>query len=134
IGADAILLIAAALEPMKIKKLAGFAKSLGLEVLMEVHTREELLENLHDEVDVIGVNNRNLATFEVSVETSLHIAGGIPEKYTMISESGIEDPETVIRLRKHGFRGFLIGEYFMRHSRPEKKCAEFIAKLKRLAK
>lgn len=134
IGADAILLIAAALDPARIKGLAGFAKSLGLEVLMEVHTREELMDNLHEEVDVIGVNNRNLVTFEVNVDASLYIAGRIPERYVMISESGIEDPETVIRLRKHGFKGFLIGEYFMRHSRPEKKCAEFIAKLKRLAK
>lgn len=134
IGADAILLIAAALPSSRIKVLAGLAKQLGLEVLMEVHERDELLKNLHEDVDVIGVNNRDLKTFAVDIETSVELGALIPDRYVKISESGIEDPASIIHLRKHGFRGFLIGEYFMRHSRPEKKCAEFIESLKRLEK
>ena len=126
IGADAILLIAAALEPGRLQELARFARSTGLEVLMEVHDEQELNENLHDEIDLIGVNNRDLKTFKVSVATSLELAARIPGRYMKISESGINDPATIVELREHGYQGFLIGEYFMAHSRPEKKCAGFI--------
>jgi indole-3-glycerol phosphate synthase len=120
------------LSPDTINSLAQFAHSLGLEVLMEVHDKEELVNNLHDSVDIIGVNNRNLKTFEVNVETSIDLSPIIPERYIKISESGIDDPKTIIKLRQHGFQGFLMGEHFMRHNRPEKKCAEFIEALKRL--
>lgn len=130
IGADAILLIAAALSPKKLLELAQFAKSLGLEVLMEVHNREELDQHLNDYLDVVGVNNRDLKTFDVSVDTSIDLADAIPNKFVKISESGISQPETVVRLKKHGFEGFLIGEYFMSHSRPGAACAEFIRKVR----
>lgn len=129
IGADAILLIAAALEPQRLKELAAFAKSFGLEVLMEVHNQEELENNLNEHVDVVGVNNRNLKTFEVSVETSKALAPLIPNEFVKISESGISDPATIIDLRTHGFQGFLIGETFMKTGRPERAAQEFIESL-----
>jgi indole-3-glycerol phosphate synthase len=131
IGADAILLIAAALTPKKLNELARFAKSLGLEVLMEVHNKHELDNHLNDNLDVVGVNNRDLKTFEVSVQTSIDLATRIPDNFVKISESGISQPETVIELMSHGFQGFLIGGYFMSHSRPGAACAEFIKKIKK---
>jgi len=131
IGADAILLIAAALTPKKLNELAQFAKSLGLEVLMEVHNGEELQQHLNENLDVVGVNNRDLKTFSVSVETSINLAASIPGNFVKISESGISHPETVLKLIEHGFQGFLIGEYFMSHSRPGAACAEFIKKIKK---
>lgn len=131
IGADAILLIAAALTPDRLKTLAQFAKSLGLEVLMEVHNADELKSHLNEYLDVVGVNNRDLKTFEVSVETSVNLVGSIPNQFVKISESGISNPDTVLRLMSHGFQGFLIGEYFMSHSRPGAACAEFIQKIKK---
>jgi len=131
IGADAILLIAAALTPKKLNELARFAKSLGLEVLMEVHNKDELDNHLNDNLDVVGVNNRDLKTFEVSVQTSIDLATRIPDHFVKISESGISQPETVIELMSHGFQGFLIGGYFMSHSRPGAACAEFIKKIKK---
>ncbi|HCD88873.1 MAG TPA: indole-3-glycerol phosphate synthase TrpC, partial [Algoriphagus sp.] len=118
IGADCILLIAAALEPEKLKSLAYFAKSLGLEVLLEVHDGDELAQSINDGVDLIGVNNRNLKTFEVSIDTSLELVDKIPSSFIKISESGISDPNTLIKLKKAGFDGFLIGENFMKSSRP----------------
>lgn len=132
IGADVILLIAAALEPEKLKNLATFAKSLGLEVLLEVHNEVELRRNLHGDFDVIGVNNRDLKTFKVSVTTSKMLSAMIPDSFLRISESGISSPDTILDLIEYGYQGFLIGEYFMRHSRPEKACAEFVQKIKQL--
>ena len=126
IGADAILLIAAALSPSRLQQLAAVAHSLDLEVLMEVHNAAELAENLHDEVDLIGVNNRNLKTFEVNIETSLNLASAIPSQYVKVAESGISDPENIVELKQSGFEGFLIGETFMKHSRPELACRRFI--------
>ncbi len=131
IGADAILLIAAVLSPKRLKELASFAKSFGLEVLMEVHNLEELTTHVNEHLDVVGVNNRNLKTFEVNIETSIELAKSIPDQFVKISESGINNPESVIKLMKHGFQGFLIGEYFMSHSRPGAACAEFIQKIKK---
>ena len=132
IGADAILLIAAALTPEKLEALAKFAKSLGMEVLMEVHNGDELKSHLNQYLDVVGVNNRDLKTFEVSFETSIQLAGQIPDQFVKISESGISDPEAVIKLMSHGFQGFLIGEYFMSHSRPGAACAEFVKQINKL--
>ncbi|MEO1053955.1 MAG: indole-3-glycerol phosphate synthase TrpC [Bacteroidota bacterium] len=129
IGADAILLIAAALEPDRIKQLAEFAQSLELEVLVEVHNEEELGYSVHDSVDLIGVNNRNLKTFDVDIETSVRLAPMIPEEFVKISESGISMPETILNLKTHGFKGFLMGQSFMQYSRPEKACADFIEAL-----
>lgn len=129
IGADVILLIAAALNAEEVKNLGAFAKKLGLEVLLEVHNREELVGSLNDHADLIGVNNRNLKTFETSVEVSKSLAKEIPDSFVKISESGISDPETISELKGFGFEGFLIGETFMATGRPEKTAREFIKKL-----
>lgn len=132
IGADCILLIAAALKPENLKSLAAFAKSLGLEVLMEVHDREELDRSLCEDLDLVGVNNRNLKTFEVSIDTSLGLVDRIPSNFVKISESGISDPSTLIQLKKAGFDGFLIGENFMKSSRPEQAAYNFIKEYRKL--
>jgi indole-3-glycerol phosphate synthase len=130
IGADAILLIAAILEPTQARQLASFAHSLGLEVLLEVHSAEELHQQLFSEVDLIGVNNRDLKSFEVSLDVSRKLVGMIPEEMVKISESGISSTEAIDELRAIGFDGFLMGENFMKHSRPEVAAKEFIGKLR----
>ena len=130
IGADAILLIAAALKPQQIKTLSTQARALGLEVLMEVHNEAELEKNIHEKVDIIGVNNRDLKTFITDIETSVSLSEKIPTGYIKISESGIHDPDDILYLKRYGFHGFLMGELFMKHGRPEKACADFIARLK----
>ena len=127
-GADVILLIAACLEKEEAEVLAKKAKSLGLEVLMEVHNEEEL-EKLNDFVDIVGVNNRNLKTFEVDVETSVKLARLIPGRFVKISESGLAGAKTIHYLRKSGFKGFLIGETFMKTENPGKACKKLIAEL-----
>lgn len=128
IGADAILLIAAALEEKQIKSLAAFARSLGLETLLEIHDFEELPDDLAN-ISVIGVNNRNLEDFSVDVNRSFEIADKLPPEITKISESGIADPKIVQMLKRAGYKGFLIGETFMRQSQPETACAEFVKKV-----
>ncbi len=132
IGADAILLIAAALDAKQVKSLATFAHSLGLEVLFEVHSKEELYPEVIDVVDMIGVNNRNLKTFEVDIDLSKRLATLIPSHVIKVSESGISDPKTIIDLRQFGYKGFLMGENFMKHSRPERAAKDFIKELKSL--
>jgi len=109
--------------------MAKTAKEIGLEVLVEVHSAEEL-EKLNPQVDLVGVNNRNLKTFEVDVQTSVCLSKLIPEQFVKISESGISDPESIAQLRAAGFKGFLIGETFMKTDDPGKACAEFIEELK----
>ncbi len=133
IGADAILLIAAALAKDEVKRLGQKAHELGLEVLLEVHNEEEL-SAINDYVDVLGVNNRNLKTFETNIETSMQLSERIPDHLVKISESGISNPETILKLKSFGYRGFLIGEYFMMDSRPERKCEALIEKLESLQK
>lgn len=128
IGADAVLLIAEVLEKEEVKHLAEFARSLGLEVLMEVHSASQL-EKLCDAVSVVGVNNRNLETFEVDLETSVALAQRIPSEFVRISESGIHSAEQAAYLHRHGFNGFLIGEQFMKTSNPGKACAKFVREL-----
>jgi indole-3-glycerol phosphate synthase len=132
IGADAILLIAAALDPVRLMQLADFAHSLQLEVLLEVHDEAELKASLGVSVDLIGINNRSLKTFEVNTETSKRLSEFIPDSIVKVSESGIESPEAIIELKKYGFRGFLIGQVFMQSSRPEMVAKEFIRELRRL--
>jgi indole-3-glycerol phosphate synthase len=127
-GADVILLIAACLEKDQAEVLAKKAKSLGMEVLMEVHNAEEL-EKINDFVDIVGVNNRDLKTFKVDVETSVQLADHIPYRFLKISESGISEAETIRYLKKHGFQGFLIGETFMRTDNPGEACKKLIAEL-----
>lgn len=126
IGADVILLIAAALEHQELFRLAKFAKSIGLSVLMEVHNQEELERSVCEDLDVIGVNNRNLKTFNVSVETSIELSEQIPSDFVKISESGLKDAATIHRLKDAGYQGFLIGETFMKTADPSKALAEFI--------
>lgn len=132
IGADAVLLIAAVLEQDQIRVLAEFAKSLGLETLLEVHNKEELDRSINPNIDCVGVNNRDLKTFDVSIDTSLTLAEHIPAEFVKISESGISDPQTVLELMKAGYQGFLMGERFMQSARPQKSCAEFIERLREI--
>ena len=127
-GADVILLIAACLAPVQVKQLALFAKTIGLEVLLEIHNEEEL-RHICDEVDMIGVNNRNLKTFEVNIETSLQLINKMPTTKPAVAESGISNVETIVTLRKAGFQGFLIGETFMKEPDPAIAFADFIQRL-----
>lgn len=129
IGADMILLIAAVLEPKRLFQLAKFAKSLGLSILMEVHNLEELERSLCPELDLVGVNNRDLTRFVVDINTSLHLLPHIPNDFVKISESGISKPETIITLREAGFDGFLIGECFMKTKNPVEAVHEFSSKI-----
>jgi indole-3-glycerol phosphate synthase len=124
IGADAILLIAAALDSHQLASLATFAHSLHLEVLIEVHNKKELLENSDCGADLFGVNNRDLKTFVTDVTLSRELAGYIPD--VKVSESGIDSPDTIIELKQYGYEGFLMGQNFMQHSRPERACKDFI--------
>jgi indole-3-glycerol phosphate synthase len=128
-GADAILLIAAILEPKTIKMFSRVAGELGLEVLLEVHNEKELEDNLNAEVQLIGVNNRDLKTFKVSLETSQKLADKIPGDIVKISESGLKTAEDILQLREFGYRGFLIGERFMKTDDPGKSASELIEKL-----
>ncbi len=132
IGADAILLIAAVLSPERVRELGKFAHSLGLEVLLEIHSLEEMYPHLFSVIDLIGVNNRNLKTFEVDINLSKKLAEIIPNEFVKVSESGISDPNTIIELRKFGYEGFLMGENFMKNSRPELAAKEFIDSLNKL--
>ena len=128
-GASAILLIAAVLTDARARELGSLAKAMGMDVLMEVHNREEL-DLVNPYVDVVGVNNRDLKTFNVSLERSVELASFMPSDTVKISESGIYTIEDIQYLRSHGFQGFLIGENFMREADPAKACIEFSAKLK----
>jgi len=127
-GADVILLIAACLSPIEVKQMAAFTKSIGLEVLLEIHNEEEL-GHICDDVDMVGVNNRNLKTFEVDINTSLNLIDKIPADKPAVAESGISNAETIVTLRKAGFKGFLIGETFMKEPDPGKAFADFVKKL-----
>ena len=131
IGADVILLIAECLDKNRIEQLARTARDLGMEVLMEVHSRPQL-DKLNDYIDAVGVNNRNLENFVTDVQTSFSLASEIPDKFVRISESGLDDPSVVAELRRAGFSGFLIGEYFMKASFPGQRCREFINRVKAL--
>jgi len=131
IGADAILIIAEILSEKEVRLFSDKAKALDLEVLMEVHTNEQL-DKLNDSVDIVGVNNRNLETFEVDIQTSYDMLDQIPSELFKISESGISNPEIVCRLKEAGFNGFLIGEHFMKSSHPGKNCLKFIEELNQM--
>ncbi|MDZ4714404.1 MAG: indole-3-glycerol phosphate synthase TrpC [Cytophagales bacterium] len=130
IGADAILLIAALLDSQKIKTFTSLAHSLGLEVLVEVRNREELISNTESGGDLMGINNRDLNTMHVSVETSRVLAQYIPPHMLRVAESGIHCAGTVNELRTFGFAGFLIGTAFMRAARPERAASTFMEELK----
>lgn len=131
IGADVILLIAECLEKKQLKDLAVRAKDLGLEVLMEVHSLAQL-DKLCPEVDAVGINNRNLEDFTVSINTSLELVDAIPKEFVKVSESGISNAESIVSLKEAGFQGFLIGETFMKTANPPRACAELIQEVRRL--
>lgn len=128
-GADAVLLIAAALTKNQILELAASAKKMGLEVLFEIH-REAELEKLNEYIDLVGVNNRDLQTFKVSIENSVRLSKSIPDDFVKISESGIKHPENIAELRAHGYKGFLTGQLFMQNQNPGRACQAFINNLR----
>jgi len=127
-GADVILLIAACLTPGEVKSLSATAKGLGLEVLLELHDESEL-EHICDTVDLVGVNNRNLKDFKVDLEHSVRLAQKIDDKFIKVAESGINDVKNIHYLKEYGFRGFLIGEYFMKQPSPMMAFKEFTYQL-----
>jgi indole-3-glycerol phosphate synthase len=126
-GADAVLLIVAALDDVVLGHLCNVAEGqLGLDALVEVHTSEELRRALDAGAKIIGVNNRNLQTFQVSFETSERLIAEAPRNTVMVSESGLQNAESLRRLRECGFHGFLIGEALMRATDPEKALRDLI--------
>jgi indole-3-glycerol phosphate synthase len=128
IGADIILLIAAILTREEIVEFTELAHKLGMEVILEVHAVQEL-EKVYINVDIIGVNNRNLETMQIDIATSKSMEKLIPAGFIKISESGIENTEIVMELKQFGYDGFLIGSYFMKHADPGKACEEFIQQI-----
>jgi len=129
LGADIILLIAAILTPEEIKNLSALAKSLGLNVLLEVHNQEELQRSICKDLDAIGVNNRNLADFTVNIQTSFDLVKQIPDEFMKISESAISAAQTINELKAAGFNGFLIGENFMKTDNPGQAMQDFAGQL-----
>ncbi|HEY5682457.1 MAG TPA: indole-3-glycerol phosphate synthase TrpC [Sulfuricaulis sp.] len=124
IGADAVLLIVAALDDTRIRELNALALELGLDVLVEVHDALELERALALQPALIGINNRDLKTFHTTVETTLRLRQNIPEDCMIVTESGIHTPEEVARLRAQGVQAFLVGEAFMKAAEPGKKLSE----------
>lgn len=129
IGADAILLIAAILTPKQIIDFTKLAHTLGMEVILELHDKREL-NKYFDEVDIVGVNNRNLTTMEIDIKHSVEMYDLLPKDKIKISESGIQSSAHINYLRSVGYNGFLIGSYFMRQAQPQDACKELITDLK----
>lgn len=129
--ADAVLLIAAALNKEECIRLARKSHELNLEVLLEIHSEKEL-DYLSDYIDVVGVNNRNLGSFHTDTKTSINLVGQIPAGIAKISESGISDEQTLVELKQAGFNGFLIGETFMKSPNPISRLNTFIENLNRM--
>lgn len=125
IGADAILLLANVLTPAEVKRFAKTARSLGLEVLLEIRDTEELAA-INEHITAVGVNNRNLRDFTVNIGQSLRLSALVPGEFIKVSESGIDSAAIVHQLKDAGYKGFLIGEAFMKYNRPELACASFI--------
>jgi indole-3-glycerol phosphate synthase len=124
-----ILLIAKILSPDQLKSFTNLAHDLGMEVFFETQNETEILENLDLPFDFIGINNRDLNSFEVSVENSIKLAQLLPKSSVKIAESGIQSAETIQILKTNGFDGFLIGEYFMKEDNPADKCKQLIQSL-----
>jgi indole-3-glycerol phosphate synthase len=127
-GADIILLIAACLSPDEVRQLAATARDLGLEVLLELHDEAEL-EHLCPEVQLVGINNRSLKSFDVDLQRSMDMAAKIPGSFLKVAESGIHSPEQVKQFRDAGFSAFLMGEYFMKHADPGEAFRQFASTL-----
>jgi len=132
IGADVILLIAAAISAERCAALARCARSLGLEVLLEIHSLQEIDTHFNGDISLLGVNNRDRHTFNVSLDRSRTLIQAIPSGVIAVAESGIAEPETVVELKNLGFRGFLIGEAFMREAEPHRACRRFIERVEQL--
>lgn len=128
-GADVVLLIASVLTKQELKTLSNLAKELRLEVLLEVHNQEELEKSVSLKVDLIGVNNRNLKTFEVDINHSKILAKLIPDTFVKVSESGISNAGAIKELRPFGYKGFLIGENFMKTNAIDQETQKFIKKI-----
>jgi len=128
-GADVILLIAAILSKAEIKQFSELAKQLNLDVLLEVHNEEELNKSIMPSLDLLGVNNRNLKTFEVSLETSKQLSSLIPNDFVKVSESGISSVKAIKELLPYGYKGFLIGENFMKTNNAGESAKQFIKDL-----
>jgi indole-3-glycerol phosphate synthase len=128
-GADVILLIAASLSPDQIKQFSKLAREMGMQSILEVHNLEELQISICDTVDIVGVNNRNLKTFEVNLETSHKLIEYIPESFVKISESGIKHEQDIIDLKHTGYDGFLLGEHFMKTDSPGETAKAFMNSL-----
>ncbi len=128
IGADCILLIVAALEDGQMSELNAAALELGLDVLIEVHNRDELERSLNFGNTLVGINNRNLHTFETSLNTTLDLLAHIPGDRIVVTESGIHSAEDVALMRQHGVNSFLVGEAFMRAEEPGARLAEMFGR------
>ena len=128
IGADAVLLIAADLSKQEVRSLTALAHELRLEVLLELHSEHEL-DYAEIDVDAVGVNNRNLGTFVTDVQNSFRLAVRLPQDKVLVSESGISNPDTIRLLHEAGYRGFLIGETFMKTDNPGEALKNFISQL-----
>ncbi|WP_151087548.1 indole-3-glycerol phosphate synthase TrpC [Hymenobacter baengnokdamensis] len=129
LGADLVLLIASCLTPAEVVQFSRFAHALGLEVLLEVHDENELRSHLTNSVDLVGVNNRNLATFATDVDTSARLAALIPNHFVRVAESGLQHASTILALRQAGYQGFLIGETFMKTADPAAALTGLVAEL-----
>jgi indole-3-glycerol phosphate synthase len=132
-GANMILLIAECLTKSQLQEFTLCAQELGLAVLTELHNPSEI-DKLYEGTDLIGVNNRNLATFEVSIKRSIELLKDLPMQPLKIAESGISSPKIAAQLLQNGFHGLLIGEYFMKHTKPELACETFVTDVKNLLK
>ncbi|MBO0950191.1 indole-3-glycerol phosphate synthase TrpC [Fibrella forsythiae] len=129
-GADLVLLIASCLSPEQVRSLSEYAHELGMEVLLEVHDAEELQRSLCESVDLVGVNNRNLKTFVTDIDTSVQLAGLIPDQYVKVTESGLHDAATMVRLQEAGYQAFLIGEAFMKTDDPATALRQLVTDYK----
>lgn len=127
-GADIVLLIAAILTPLQVKTFTDLAQNLGLEVLLELHGEEEL-NHVYHKVNMVGINNRNLKTFEVDVEQSIRMAEKLGRDFIKVAESGISNIDTLKHFRTNGFEAFLIGENFMKTENPALACKDFIGQI-----
>lgn len=129
IGADVILLIAACLSPNQVSEFTELAHDLDLEVLLEIHTEEEL-QHINKSIDFVGINNRNLKDFNVDLQHSVNLKNQLPENILSVAESGIYNEEDFKYLKEKGFNGFLMGEYFMKNENPGNKFSEFVSNVK----
>ena len=127
-GADLMLLIAAILTPEEVKSMSQLAKSLGMEVLLEIHDESEL-KHINSSIDLVGINNRNLKDFSVDLNHSIKLSEQIPNNFVKVAESGIKGEDDILFLKSNGFQAFLIGEHFMKQENPGTACSELIQNL-----